>query len=326
MGHGSFFRYGTTPRLGSPSFEGGGQGVGILSGILVIDKPAGWTAHDVVARVRRLTGVRRVGHAGTLDPAATGVLPVCVGEATKVVEYLSARGKTYLAAVLLGTTTETDDLDGWVTDERGTRDISLEIVRECLPHFVGTITQVPPAYSAVHIGGQRAYALARAGRAVVLPARPVTIGRLALVAWAAPVAWLVVDCGAGTYIRALARDLGTALGCGATLARLIRLRSGPFRLCEARSLDELSALPDLHAVWPSVAVHPDAALVDWPALLLDERAARDWSQGKAIAGAVARDGVNVRAYDAAGAWRGIGIGADGAWRPKKVVAVASTEY
>ncbi len=296
-----------------------------LSGILVIDKPAGWTAHDVVARVRRLTGVRRVGHAGTLDPAATGVLPVCVGEATKVVEYLSVHGKVYLAAVLLGATTDTDDLDGWVAEEGDPSHISLEMVREQLSQFVGEITQVPPAYSAIHIGGQRAYALARAGQVVDVPARQVTVYRLTLVAWAAPVAWLVVDCGAGTYIRALARDLGVALGCGATLARLVRLRSGPFRLCEAWSLDELAALPDLHAAWPQIAVHPDAALADWPALLLDDRAARDWSQGKVIADTATREGAHIRAYDATGAWRGIGIGADGAWRPKKVVTSSERE-
>ncbi len=280
-----------------------------------------------MARVRRLTGERRVGHAGTLDPAATGVLPVCVGEATKVVEYLSVHGKTYLAAVLLGTTTDTDDLDGWVTDERDPSDISLEMIQAHLPQFVGEITQIPPAYSAIHINGQRAYALARAGKAVVIPTRQVTVHRLALVAWSPPVAWLVVDCGAGTYIRALARDLGSALGCGATLARLVRLRSGPFRLCEAWSLDELAAVPDLPAAWPWIAVHPDAALADWPALLLDDRAAREWAQGKAIADSKAspvRDGLAVRAYDAAGDWRGIGIGAHGAWQPKKVVT--STEY
>jgi tRNA pseudouridine55 synthase len=284
----------------------------------------GWTAHDVVARVRRLTGERRVGHAGTLDPAATGVLPVCVGEATKIVEYLSAHGKVYLAALLLGTVTETDDLDGWVIDEHDASDISLEMVRERLPRFTGEITQVPPAYSAVHIDGQRAYALARAGKVVDVPARQVTVHRIALVAWSPPVAWLVVDCGAGTYIRAIARDLGNALGCGGTLARLVRLRSGPFRLCEAWSLDELAAVPDLRAAWPRIAVHPDAALADWPALLLDADAARHWSQGKGIADSGARDGVAVRAYDAAGDWRGIGIGTDGAWRPKKVVT--STEY
>lgn len=295
-----------------------------LSGILVIDKPAGWTAHDAVARVRRLTGERRVGHAGTLDPAATGVLPVCVGEATKVVEHLSRHGKTYLAAVLLGTTTATDDLDGWVIAEEDPFDISLEVIRAQLPRFVGEITQIPPAYSAVHVGGQRAYALARAGRAVEIPARQVTVHRLALVAWSPPVAWLVVDCGAGTYIRAIARDLGNALGCGATLARLIRLRSGPFRLCEAWSLDELAAWPDLRAAWPWIAVHPDAALADWPALLLDDAAAGDWAHGKAITDAAARNGIFIRAYDRAGDWRGIGVGADGAWWPKKVVA--STEY
>ncbi|MGI8854962.1 MAG: tRNA pseudouridine(55) synthase TruB, partial [Thermomicrobiales bacterium] len=157
------------------------------SGILVIDKPAGWTAHDVVARVRRLTGMRRVGHAGTLDPAATGVLPVCVGEATKVVEYLSAHGKTYLAAVLLGATTDTDDLDGWAIAEQDAAYISREMIEGQLPSFVGEITQVPPAYSAIHIDGQRAYALARAGKVVAVPARRVTVHRLALVAWSPPV-------------------------------------------------------------------------------------------------------------------------------------------
>lgn len=296
-----------------------GSGTPNPSGILIINKPATWTAHDVVARVRRLTGVRRVGHAGTLDPAATGVLPVCVGEATKVVEYLSGADKTYLAAVLLGTTTETDDLDGWTVSEVDTSHISQQMVEAQLPRFVGEIAQVPPAYSAIHIAGQRAYALARAGRAVAVPARHVTIHRLALVAWAAPVAWLVVDCGTGTYVRALARDLGGALGCGATLARLIRLRSGPFRLCEAWSLDELAALPDVRAAWPSVAVHPDAALADWPALLLDDAAAAAWMQGKMIADVTADDGLCVRAYDAAGDWRGIGVGAVGGWQPRKVV-------
>lgn len=289
-----------------------------LTGILVIDKPAGWTAHDVVARVRRLVGERRVGHAGTLDPAAVGVLPVCVGEATKVVEYLSGHGKTYLAAVLFGTVTDTDDLDGWVIEEHDVSDISREMVTVQLPHFVGEIEQVPPAYSAVHIGGQRAYALARAGKQVDVPSRRVTVQRLALVAWSPPVAWLVVDCGAGTYVRSLARDLGAALGCGATLAHLVRLRSGPFRLCEAWSLDELAAVPDLRAAWPWVAVHPDAALADWPALLLDDAAALAWTQGKVIADDATAD-TFTRAYDGDGNWRGIGIGTPHGWQPRKVV-------
>ncbi len=290
-----------------------------LSGILVVDKPSGWTAHDVVAKVRRLTGERRVGHGGTLDPAATGVLPVCVGEATRIVEYLSAGGKTYLAAVLLGTVTDTDDLDGWVVAEQSPDAISREMLESSLPQFSGTITQTPPAYSAIHINGERAYALARAGVAVEMPSRTVTVHRLSLVAWSPPVAWLVVDCGAGTYIRAIARDLGAALGCGATLARLVRLRSGPFPLCAAWSLDELAAVPDMRAAWASVAVHPDAALADWPALLMDDATAQAWANGKAIAHGDAPDGTSVRAYDAAGNWRGVGIRSDGVWRPAKVV-------
>jgi tRNA pseudouridine55 synthase len=287
----------------------------------VIDKPAGWTAHDVVARVRRLTGERHTGHAGTLDPAAVGVLPVCVGEATKVVEYLSGHGKTYLAAVLLGTITETDDLDGWIIAERDLSDISREMIEARLPQFQGEIEQIPPAYSAVHIGGQRAYALARAGKRVEVPARRVLVRQLALVAWTPPVAWLVIDCGAGTYVRSLARDLGMALGCGATLAHLVRLRSGPFRLCEAWSLDELAAVPDLGAAWPWVAVHPDAALADWPALLLDDGAARAWARGQVIADTAAA-GTLVRAYDWNGDWRGIGVGTPRGWQPRKVVLSA----
>jgi tRNA pseudouridine55 synthase len=276
-----------------------------------------------VARVRRLTGERRVGHAGTLDSAAVGVLPVCVGEATKVVEYLSGHGKTYLAAVLFGTVTDTDDLDGWVIAERDASDLSREMVEAQLPRFTGEIEQIPPAYSAVHIGGQRAYALARAGKQVAMPSRRVTVRRLALVAWSPPVAWLMVDCGAGTYVRSLARDLGAVLGCGATLAHLVRLRSGPFRLCAAWSLDELAALPDLRAAWPWAAVHPDAALTDWPALLLDDAAALAWTQGKIIADTATADRL-VRAYDRNGNWRGIGIGTPQGWQPRKVVL--STEY
>lgn len=290
-----------------------------LSGIVVVNKPAGWTAHDVVAKVRRLTGERRVGHAGTLDPAAVGVLPVCVGEATRVAEYLSAGGKTYLAAVLLGATTETDDTDGWTIAERDASAISREMVEALLPRFTGTISQIPPAYSAIHIDGVRAYALARAGETVAVPSRTVTVHRLSLVAWEPPVAWLVVDCGAGTYIRAIARDLGVLLGCGATLAHLVRLRSGPFPLCAAWSLDELATLPDLRAAWPFVAVHPDAALVDWPALLLDETAARDWANGKTLTGGDAPDGTRIRAYDAGGDWRGTGFRTGGGWQPAKVL-------
>jgi tRNA pseudouridine55 synthase len=192
-----------------------------------------------------------------------------------------------------------------------------------LPRFTGEIEQVPPAYSAVHIGGQRAYALARAGKHVDVPSRRVTVRRLTLVAWSPPVAWLVVDCGAGTYVRSLARDLGAALGCGATLAHLVRLRSGPFRLCEAWSLDELAAVPDLRAAWPWLAVHPDAALADWPALLLDDARALAWTQGKAITDGAAPDRL-IRAYDRDGAWRGIGIGTPHGWQPRKVVL--STEY
>ncbi len=230
------------------------------------------------------------------------------------------RGKTYLAAVLLGTVTETDDLDGWTIAEREASAISREMIDAELPQFIGAITQIPPAYSAVHVDGQRAYALARAGRTVDMPARTVTVHRLTIVAWKPPVAWLVVDCGAGTYVRALARDLGDALGCGATLARLVRLRSGPFPLCAAWSLDELEAVPDLAAAWQWIAVHPDAALMDWPALLLNDAAARQWANGQTLSGGHdTPDGTLARAYDAQGNWRGVALRDGDLWRPHKGV-------
>jgi len=214
-----------------------------IHGVLVVAKPAGPTSHDVVALVRRLAASKRIGHCGTLDPFASGVLPLFLGGATRLVEYHLADPKTYRATVCFGATSTTDDLDGELTPTDG-RAPSREAVEAALAAFIGTQLQQPPAYSAIQIGGRRAYAMARAGETPTLAAREVTIHRLDLVEWdgtdpTRPVATVEVECSAGTYVRALARDLGARLGAGAYLCGLVRTASGPFALDRAHDLDEI---------------------------------------------------------------------------------------
>jgi tRNA pseudouridine55 synthase len=212
-------------------------------GILVVAKPVGPTSHDVVALVRRLAGSKRVGHGGTLDPFASGVLPLFLGQATRVVEYHLADRKQYRATVAFGATSSTDDLEGELTPSEGPAP-TRETVEAALPAFTGRITQTPPAFSAIKVGGRRAYALARAGQSVELASREVEIDRLTLVDWDGsdperPIGIVEVTCSAGTYVRALARDLGASLGSGAYLAALVRTASGPFRIEDAVALDDV---------------------------------------------------------------------------------------
>ncbi|MGH2467816.1 MAG: tRNA pseudouridine(55) synthase TruB [Candidatus Limnocylindrales bacterium] len=216
-----------------------------LDGIIIVHKPAGPTSHDVVALVRRLTGVRRVGHGGTLDPFAAGVLPVFLGRATRVVEYHLADDKGYRAQVAFGARSTTDDLDGELTPSAGPAP-EREAVEAVLGAFRGPLVQTPPDYSAVHIAGRRAYELARAGQKPELKPRQVTIHTLELVGWdeadgERPVATLELRCSAGTYVRALARDLGEALACGGYLVGLTRTASGPFTLAAAYPLEAVRA-------------------------------------------------------------------------------------
>lgn len=234
-----------------------------LDGVLVVAKPAGPTSHDIVGLVRRLTGVRRVGHGGTLDPFAMGVLPVFLGHATRLVEYHLADDKAYRASVVLGARSTTDDLDGELTPGEHPPP-GREAVEEALDAFRGVILQVPPDHSAVHVGGRRAYEVAREGDKPALEPRQVTIHELVLEGWdgrdaARPLAVLSLRCAAGTYVRALARDLGAALGCGAYLAALTRTASGPFRLEDAHPLDEVrEALASGRAA--DLVLPPDAGL------------------------------------------------------------------
>jgi len=214
-----------------------------LDGVLVVAKPIGPTSHDVVALVRRLSGTRRVGHGGTLDPFASGVLPVFLGCGTRLVEYHMTDRKAYRATVCFGASSTTDDLEGELAPMDGPSP-SRHAVEAALDAFRGTIVQVPPAYSAVKVAGRRAYALARAGKAPELAPRTVTIDRIELVEWDGgeperPVAIVEVGCSAGTYVRSIARDLGATLGSGAYLGALERTASGPFTSADAVPVDVL---------------------------------------------------------------------------------------
>ena len=214
-----------------------------ISGVIVIDKPQGITSHGVVARIRRLAGTRKVGHAGTLDPMATGVLVVGVGRATRLLGHLTLHDKRYLATVRLGQETITEDAEGTITAAVGARDIDAEVVRAAASAYLGEIDQVPSSVSAIKVDGVRSYKRVRSGEEVDLPARRVTITRLdvgavtpAVAADGTPVVdvELDVECSSGTYIRALARDIGNALGVGGHLAALRRTRVGPFTVEESR--------------------------------------------------------------------------------------------
>jgi tRNA pseudouridine55 synthase len=253
----------------------------MTDGILNLNKPRGPTSHDIVDRVRRLTGVRRVGHAGTLDPMATGVLLLCIGKATRVSEYLMAGQKVYRARVRLGVTTDTYDAEGQIVVSIDPVQVSRAEVETALARFRGTIEQVPPMYSALKHEGEPLHKLARQGIEVKREPRQVEIPRLALIEWESPECTLEVTCSPGTYVRALAHDLGQAIGCGAHLTGLARLASGGFRLEDAVALDTF-AQAAAEGRWVDL-LHPvDAALARFPALHLDAEAARRLCAGQAI--------------------------------------------
>ena len=294
-----------------------------MHGFLNVDKPAGITSHDVVARIRRLSGQRRVGHAGTLDPAATGVLVVALGGATRLIEYVQHQTlKQYRATVCLGVTTTTDDADGEITARHPLPPLDRETVECALAPLRGTIWQTPPVYAALHHEGRRLYELARAGVTVETPARQVHIERLDLIAFDPPLLTLDVVCGSGTYIRALARDLGAALGCGAHLAALRRTAVGVFRIEDALPLSVLEAEAQAEALPTRDIVRrhllpPDIAVADWYAVQVDEASARRLRHGMPL---VAPSGAapRARAHAPDGTLIAI-LRFDGTyWRPIKV--------
>ena len=251
-----------------------------VDGLVIVDKPAGLTSHDVVARLRRILRTRRVGHAGTLDPMATGVLVVGVNQATRLLHHLVLADKAYTATIRLGVSTVTDDAEGAVIASASAAAVTEAAVSAVLPAFTGAIEQVPSAVSAIKVDGRRAYDRVRAGETVVLAARPVTVERFTVVRFRRPTPDLVeldveVDCSSGTYVRALARDLGAALAVGGHLTALRRTHVGPFGLDGARSLEQLAATPE-----PVRLTLPDAMRVAFPVRQISLKEADSLSYGQ----------------------------------------------
>ncbi|MBM3319336.1 MAG: tRNA pseudouridine(55) synthase TruB [Candidatus Eisenbacteria bacterium] len=211
----------------------------MIHGLLNLDKPKGWTSHDAVAKVRRLIDQQRVGHAGTLDPNATGVLLLCLGNATKLSRYFMFLEKEYHAFFRFGVATDTQDADGRVIETRETDGLTEEKLRETIARYRGAILQTPPMVSAVKVGGKRLYRLARRGKTVERQARPIEIRSFDLLRFEPPVAEVHLVCSKGTYVRTLAADIGEDLGCGAYLERLTRVRIGPYRVEDAMGMEAL---------------------------------------------------------------------------------------
>ena len=240
----------------------------VVSGVLVIDKPIGLTSHDVVQIIRRGTGIRRAGHTGTLDPRASGVLVVLVGPAVRLSEYVSAADKRYQATIRLGSSTDTYDSEGEITDTAPLNGISEDSFLEVLNSFVGEIEQIPPPYSAVKIKGRKAYEMARKGEEVELEPRRIQVYSLDVLEWAPPEVVIDVYCSSGTYVRSLANDLGKSLGTGAHLIGLRRTKSGRFSLRDAVPLRRLKEAFDA-GDWYRYLIPAADALGDWPMIELN---------------------------------------------------------
>jgi tRNA pseudouridine55 synthase len=250
------------------------------SGVLVVDKAAGPTSFDVVTLVRRHLGARRVGHAGTLDPDALGVLPILIGEATKLQPYLGERDKEYVATIRFGVTTDTEDVSGRVLATAPVPALTVAQLERAARAFVGRIAQVPPMYSAVHLGGRRLYELARRGEQVERAPREVVVHAIAVEDVQMPLARLRIVCGKGTYVRTIAADLGRAVGCGAALERLVRTQVGPFTRADALPSGEILTTP-AEALWRRVQP-PEVALAGLPSIRLDEPAAARFVHGQSV--------------------------------------------
>lgn len=285
-----------------------------MEGVLNIDKPMGLTSHDVVGRVRRLSGTRRVGHTGTLDPLATGILVVCLGRATRLVEYVVGRPKTYTATIRLGQTTNTYDTEGEITAEQTLPDnLSLAEIRPYLDQFRGEIAQIPPLYSAIKKDGQPLYKLARQGKTIELEPRQVTIYELEVLAWQQPDLSLQIRCSAGTYIRSIAHDLGQLLGYGGHLTQLRRTAVGAFNLSTAVSLDDLTPNNLSHHL-----VAADLAVHHLPAYTLTADEATLLFNGTPIPPPTTIDAEVARVYTPANEFAGLVSIQDNQWRAKKM--------
>ena len=252
-----------------------------IDGFLNLNKPAGMTSHDCVGRVRRLLKLKRVGHGGTLDPTVTGVLPIALGRATRLLQFLQ-HNKVYEGTIRFGLTTATDDLEGEIIHSQSVPDLTLEKVQAALPKFIGKIEQFPPSFSAVQVGGKRLYELARKGQTVEVAARNVEVFRLEILDWRPgdfPELDLSIACGAGTYIRAIARDLGALLNAGGTLATLTRTESSGFSIDQSLSFAELELQLQEDKFCP---ILPSAVLEHLGAIVLSSEYTKRWFQGQRL--------------------------------------------
>lgn len=286
----------------------------LVEGILLVDKPSGPTSHDIVSAVRRLSGTRRVGHTGTLDPLATGLLAICIGRATRLAEYLSGQRKSYETTVRLGQETTTYDSEGEIVSERPVT-VSEGEIAAALGVFRGTISQVPPLYSAIKIDGKPLYRHAREGNEVERPARTVTIHELDLVRWRAPLLEMQIVCSSGTYVRSLAHDLGRALDCGGHVKALRRTAIGSFVVEEAVSLEALDEEKLTKQLLPA-----EAAVRHLPSLALSSDDAADLYYGRAIPRRADQPPASLAsAFDSAGQFVGLVKSGEELWYPHKIL-------
>jgi tRNA pseudouridine55 synthase len=292
-----------------------------VDGIILLDKPRGFSSNAALQKVRWLLNAEKAGHTGSLDPLATGVLPLCFGEATKFSQYLLDADKGYETLMQLGVTTNTADAEGEVIERRPVT-VGRADIEAVLPDFRGEISQIPPMYSALKRDGQPLYKLARAGEVVEREPRSVTISRLELLSCEGDQVRLAVDCSKGTYIRTLVEDIGRELGCGAHVAELRRTKAGPFNLQRTVTLEELERV---HAEGGNEAVDQfllpvDSGLQDWPLLQFSEHSSFYWLQGQPVRASDAPKFGNVRVQDHTGRFIGIGeVTDDGRIAPRRLI-------
>ena len=297
-----------------------------MDGILNLDKPYGLTSMDVVRRIKRAGGLKRVGHGGTLDPVATGVVPICLGQATRMMEYLVEGTKEYRAVIELGVATDTYDALGKETSRVDALHVAEADVEGALESFKGAIQQVPPMYSALKRGGKRLYELARAGIEVEREPRHVEVYKVVMIDWSPPLASVEVTCGRGLYMRSLAHDLGQALGCGGHLKTLVRLRTGPFEISEALCLGDIERRL-AEGDWKEALYAPDVVLQHLRAMVVGRRVEGMVNHGQSLPPdprlASPRPDERCRVYSVDGRFLAVAAfhASSGQWRPQKVFSI-----
>ncbi|NDO18196.1 tRNA pseudouridine(55) synthase TruB [Lachnospiraceae bacterium MD329] len=266
-----------------------------MNGIIIIDKPLGRTSHDMVYEMRKVTGIKKIGHTGTLDPMATGVLPVCIGSATKMADMLTLSDKSYIAELVLGRTTDTQDADGKVLTECEVN-CSEEEIRCAVNSFVGEIEQVPPMYSAIKQNGKKLYELARQGIEVERKPRKVTINSIDILEISGERVKIDVSCSKGTYIRTLCEDIGKKLGAGAYMNTLRRTRTGQFTIEESHTLSEIKELKENGGI-ESIIIPADRMFVEYPSVMLNPKQVKSVTNGVAMTYREGQEGQTYRVYD-----------------------------